>query len=144
MAALAVFGERVLEAREVALQQKLQRPAPHPRLGRGLVADELEQDLDLGPVVLVARDHREGVAVEDLQQLLVGEAEEQLQALGAQNSWFSPPKTSATESSVKMRRMLSVSRSATDRTVRLSGASFWTGIVSVTTMRSNGLAFRFS
>ena len=39
-----------------------------------------------------------------------------------QNSWFSPPKTSLTLSSVKMRRIESVSSSAQLSTRRLSGA----------------------
>ena len=63
---------------------------------------------------------------------------------GAQNSWFSPPKTSATESSVKMRR-IDVGQQVGDRqhrdVVRRAGRS---GIVSVTTICSNGLAARFS
>lgn len=143
-AALAVLGERRFKALEIPLQEQLQRTAAEPRRGWRLVADQLQQDLHLGPVVLVPRDDGDRVAVEDLQELLVREAEEQLQALGAQNSWFSPPNTSATESSVKMRRTLSVRRSATESTVMFSGAPDWTGIVSVTTIRSNGLAFRFS
>src|SRR5207302_1323604 len=40
----------------------------------------------------------------------------------SQNSWFSPPKTSLTEPSVKIWRIELVSRSAHDRTRTLSGA----------------------
>ena len=122
MTAFAVLRECRFEAREVPLQQQLQRATADPRLRRRLIADQLQEDLHFRAVVLVAGDHGERVGIQDLQQLLIGEAEEQLQALGAQNSWFSPPKTSATESSVKMRRTLSVSRSATESTVMLSGA----------------------
>jgi hypothetical protein len=86
VAALAVLGERRFEALKVPLQEQLQRAAAEPRLRRRLVADQLQQDLDLGAIVLLARDHGERVAVEDLQELLVREAEQQLQALGAQNS----------------------------------------------------------
>ena len=61
-----------------------------------------------------------------------------------QNSWFSPPKTSLTLSSVKMRRIESVSSSAQLSTRRLSGAPARSGIVSVTTICSKPEAARFS
>ena len=44
--ALAVVRERVLEAGEVVLQEQLQLAAD-PRLRRRVVAEQLEQDLDL-------------------------------------------------------------------------------------------------
>jgi hypothetical protein len=69
-------------------------------------------------VIEVAGDQFERIGVEDRQQLLVGEAEEVLELRRAtQNSWFSPPKTSDTESSVNMRRIVSVRMSATLRTL---------------------------
>src|SRR6201999_4109986 len=117
-------------------------PAPQHR--RVEFGHQLHQDPDLRSQVLLAGDHRERVGVQDRQQLLVREAEERLQRGDAQKSWFSPPKTSETESSVKMRRIESVSRSATESTVMLSGAFGRSGIVSVTTIRSNGLAARVS
>ena len=43
----------------------------------------VQQDPDLRPLILLARDHGDRVAVEDLQQLLVREAEQGLQARGA-------------------------------------------------------------
>ena len=73
-AALAVIRERVLEAAEVPLQEQLQRvgvPRSQARRRR-VVAEQLQQDPDLRALVLLARDHRDRVAVEDLQQLLVG------------------------------------------------------------------------
>src|SRR3954454_22758844 len=146
-AALVEVGERVLEAGEVLLQESLQRAraaGPQPHMGRRVLLEQLQQDLDLGAQVLFAGDHRDGIAAEDLQQLLVVKSQQGLQARRAQKSWFSPPKTSATLSSVKMRRMLSVSRSATESTVMLSGAPGCSGIVSVVTICSNGLAARFS
>src|SRR4051794_17104995 len=146
-APLAVVRQGVLEPGEVLLQETLQRARrarPHPRPRWRLLAQQLQQDLDLGAQVLLAGDDRDGIAAEDLQQFLVLEAEHGLEASCAQNSWFSPPNTSATESSVKMRRIESVSRSATDRTVMLSGEPGRIGIVSVVTIRSNGLAARFS
>lgn len=84
---------------------------------------EREQDGQLRPVVEIVADQAERVGVEDPEQLLVGEAQALLKvAGGAQNSWFSPPNTSDTESSVKIRRIESVSRSAQGRTRTLSGA----------------------
>jgi len=61
-----------------------------------------------------------------------------------QKSWFSPPKTSETESSVKIRRIESVSSSAQLSTRRLSGGPGRSGIVSVTTICSKPDAARFS
>ena len=88
---------------------------------RGVVVlGEGEEDRELGLVVEVARDHGERVLAQDLQQLVVAEAEAGLQerggGAGTQKSWFSPPKTSETESSVKIRRIESVSRSAQEST----------------------------
>lgn len=69
-------------------------------------------------MVQFAGDQLERIGVEDPEQFLVGEAEKVLELCGAaQNSWFSPPKTSDTESSVKMRRIVSVRMSATLRTL---------------------------
>jgi len=65
-------------------------------------------------------------------------------AVNAQNSWFSPPKTSLTESSVKMRRIESVSSSAHESTRMVSGAPGRNGIVSVTTTCSKPDEARFS
>ena len=95
-------------------------------------------------MVEVAADDLERVGVEHGQQLVVVEPEQLLQARGAQNSWFSPPNTSDTESSVKMRRIESVSRSAQERTRTLSGAPGRSGIVSVTTICSKLADARFS
>jgi hypothetical protein len=86
VAALPVLGERRFEALEVPLQEQLQWATAEPRLRWRLFADQLQQDLHLRAIVLVAGDHGDRVRVQDLQQLLVGEAKEQLQALGAQNS----------------------------------------------------------
>ena len=55
---------------------------------------------------------------------------------GGQNSWFSPPNTSDTESSVKMRRIESAKVLAVESTVMLSGAPGRSGSVSVTTICS--------
>ena len=67
-----------------------------------------------------------------------------LPAARAQNSWFSPPNTSLTEPSVKMRRIESVRMSAQGSTCTLSGAPGGAGMVSVTTIRSKGPRARFS
>jgi hypothetical protein len=118
----------------------------NPRALRGLLGQR-EEDRQLGLVVQVAADDRQRVGVQDGQQLVVGEPEAVLQQRrggGGQNSWFSPPKTSDTESSVKIRRMESVSRSAHDSTWMFSGAPGCSGIVSVTTIFSKPAASRFS
>jgi hypothetical protein len=81
---------------------------------------EGEEERQLGLVVELAGDDGERVLGQDLEQLVVAEAEAGLQegggGAGTQKSWFSPPKTSETESSVKIRRIESVSRSAQERT----------------------------
>jgi hypothetical protein len=132
------------------LEQQVQRasvaaagadPAPQDARPRALgrLLGQRQEDRQLGLVV--------EVAVEDRQQLVVGEPEPVLQERGGgggQNSWFSPPKTSDTESSVKIRRIESVSRSAHDSTWMLSGAPGCSGIVSVTTIFSKPAASRFS
>ena len=116
----------VLEGGEVALREEVDRAAarplrPHPAPQHGFagallgVGEQVEQDRQLGPVVELAGEQLQRAGVERADQLLVGEAEQVLQLLGArpgQKSWFSPPKTSDTESSVKIRRIESVSRSA--------------------------------
>ena len=61
-----------------------------------------------------------------------------------QNSWFSPPKTSLTEPSVKIWRIELVRSSAQERTRTFSGAPGGSGIVSVTTICSRPAAARFS
>ena len=113
----------------------------------GGLLGEREEDRQLRLVVEVAAEHRERVGVQDGQQLVVGEAEAVLQQRGGgggQKSWFSPPKTSDTESSVKIRRIESVSRSAHDSTWMLSGAPARSGMVSVTTIFSKPAEARFS
>ncbi len=113
----------------------------------GGLLGEGEEDRQLGLVVEVAADDLERVGVENGQQLVVGQAEAVLQeggGGGGQKSWFSPPKTSDTLSSVKIRRIESVSRSAQDSTWMLSGAPGRSGIVSVTTIFSKPAAARFS
>jgi hypothetical protein len=77
---------------------------------------EIEEDGELGAVIELTGDDLQRVGGEDGEQLVVGEAQQLLQVLGAQNSWFSPPNTSDTDSSVKMRRIESVNSSAQDRT----------------------------
>ena len=124
-------------------------PAAQHAVARPLggLLGQREEDRQLGLVVEVAADDRQRVGVEDAEQLVVGEPEAVLQQRcggGGQNSWFSPPKTSDTESSVKMRRIESVSRSAHDRTWMFSGAPGCSGIVSVTTIFSKPAASRFS
>src|SRR6201999_4365918 len=109
------------------------------------IGKQVEQDRQLGVVVGLAAHHLQRVGVEHGEQLVVAEPEQLLEVRGAaQNSWFSPPNTSDTESSVKIRRIVSVSRSATDRTLMLSGAPSRSGIVSVTTTCSKAEAARFS
>ncbi len=153
--ALGQRGELVLEAREVPLQQRVERApgralAAHPALEHrraGLllrVGEQVEQDRQLGPVVEVAADDLERVGVEHHEQLVVVQPQQLLEAGGAQNSWFSPPNTSDTESSVKMRRIESVSRSAHESTRTLGGASGRIGIVSVTTTCSKFADARFA
>src|SRR5688572_13620256 len=89
-----------------------QPAAQHRRAGALLgLREQVEQDRQLGLVLERSRQHGERVLVEHAEQLLVGEAQQLLEVAGAQKSWFSPPKTSDTESSVKMRRIVSVSRS---------------------------------
>ena len=127
------------------------RPQPARERGladglRGLLG-EREEDRQLGPVVEVAGDEAERVGVEDGAELVVGEAQAPLEdgcGRTAQNSWFSPPKTSDTESSVKIRRIESVRRSAQESTRMLSGAPGRRGIVSVTTICSKPALARFS
>ena len=125
------------------------QPAPQdalPRALRGLLGQR-EEDRQLRLVVQVAADDRQRVGVQDGQQLVVGEPEAVLQQRrggGGQKSWFSPPKTSDTESSVKIRRIESVSRSAQESTWMFSGAPGRSGIVSVTTIFSKPAASRFS
>src|SRR3954471_10235150 len=126
VAALGEDAERVLEGGEVARQQQVERAAVRP--GRAqpgaqhagvVLLGEREQDRELGPVVELAGDDGERVLVEDPQQLVVAEPEAGLQqgcGGAGQKSWFSPPKTSETESSVKMRRIESVRRSAQEST----------------------------
>jgi hypothetical protein len=113
---------------------------------RGLFGQR-EQDRQLRLVVELAAENAERIGVEDRQQLVVGEPEPVLQqggGGGGQKSWFSPPKTSDTESSVKIRRIESVSRSAQESTWMFSGAPGRRGIVSVTTIFSKPAASRFS
>ena len=110
----------------------------------GRAGGELQQERDLGPVIQVVGDDGQRVLVEDREQLVVAQAEASLEGGGSQNSWFSPPKTSLTESSVKIRRIESVSRSAQLRTRMLSGAPGRSGIVSVTTICSKSELARFS
>ena len=121
-------------------------PAPEALLAQALrgLGGELQQQRDLGPVVELVRDDRQRVLVEDGEQLVVAEAEASLERCGSQNSWFSPPNTSLTESSVKIRRIESVSRSAQLSTRMLSGAPGRSGIVSVTTICSKPELARFS
>jgi hypothetical protein len=124
-------------------------PAAQDALPRALdgLLGQRQQDRQLRLVLEIAAEDGQRVGVEDRQQLVVGEPEAVLQQCGGgggQNSWFSPPKTSDTESSVKIRRMESVSRSAQDRTWMLSGAPGRSGIVSVTTIFSKPAASRFS
>ena len=83
-------------------------------------------------------------AVQDSEQLVVCEAQPALEGGGSQNNWFSPPNTSLTESSVKMRRIESVSRSEQLSTRMVSGAPGRSGIVSVTTICSKSELARFS
>jgi hypothetical protein len=79
------------------LQQRVERPAVRPggaqpapeRLRAGALlrlGQQVEQDLDLRPPVLLAGDDRQRVGAEDRQQLLVGEPEQRLQARRAQKS----------------------------------------------------------
>jgi hypothetical protein len=157
-AAFAQIFERVLEGAVVALEQQVDRtaagagdadPATQDAFARALggLLGEREEDRKLRLVVEVAADDRERVGVQDGQQLVVGQAEAVLQQRGGgggQKSWFSPPKTSLTLSSVKMRRIESVSRSAQERTWMFSGAPGWSGIVSVTTIFSKPASRRFS
>src|SRR3954470_14673919 len=86
--------------------------AQHRRTGALLgLGEQVEQDRQLRLVVKLAGEDGQRVLVQDDEQLIVGEAEEGLEmARSAQKSWFSPPKTSDTESSVKIRRIVSVSR----------------------------------
>jgi hypothetical protein len=49
----------------------LQRATAEPRLRRRLLADQLQEDLHLRAVVLVAGDDSDRVRVQDLQQLLI-------------------------------------------------------------------------
>jgi hypothetical protein len=123
-----------------ALEDAVARPL-------GGLLGQRQQDRQLGLVVEVAADQLQRVGAEDGQQLVVGQPEAVLQQRGGgggQNSWFSPPNTSDTLSSVKIRRIESVSRSAQDRTWMLSGAPVRNGIVSVTTIFSKPAASRFS
>ncbi len=113
---------------------------------RGLLGQR-EQDRQLWLVVELAAQDAQRIGVKDRQQLVVGESEPVLQQSGGgggQKSWFSPPKTSDTESSVKIRRIESVSRSAQESTWMFSGAPGRSGIVSVTTIFSKPAASRFS
>ena len=89
-------------------------PADEPLLAQplGRPGGELQQQRDLRAVVEVVGDDGECVLVEDREQLVVAQTETSLKGCGSQNSWFSPPKTSLTESSVKIRRIESVRRSA--------------------------------
>ena len=50
-----------------------------------MLFEQVEQDPQLGPVVEVVADQAQRVGVEDLQQLVVGEAEPLLEVAGAQN-----------------------------------------------------------
>ena len=96
-------------------------------------------------MVQLAGDQLERIRGEHRAELLVREAEPLGQLGGlAQKSWFSPPKTSLTESSVKIRRIESVSSSEQERTRTLSGAPARSGIVSVTTISSKPAPARFS
>src|SRR4051794_15961337 len=157
--AVGQVGERVLERREVPTGEDVDRRAvgtgrPHPspqhRRPRPLLrlGQEVEQDRQLGPVVELPGEQREWVDVEHRAELLLGEPEERHQPVRpvarAQKSWFSPAKTSDTEPSVKIWRIESVRRSAHERTRMLSGASGASGMVSVTTISSNGAVPRFS
>jgi hypothetical protein len=134
----------------------VQRPSPgagaaHPRLqdllahAGGRLGGQVQQDRQLRAVVQPPADEVQRIGIEYGAELRVGEPEPVRQQRGsAQKSWFSPPKTSLTESSVKIRRIESVSSSAQERTRTLSGAPARSGIVSVTTISSNPADDRFS
>ena len=125
----ASVARRVLERREVARQQEVERAARPgrrrtQRRSTGAPARSsasASRSSRIGssglwsssPVITGER-----IGVEDREQLVSSlEAEQLLEvARPAQNSWFSPPKTSDTESSVKIRRIESVSRSAQEST----------------------------
>src|SRR6201999_3986435 len=95
------------------------------------IGKQVEQDRQLGVVVGLAAHHLHRGGVEHGEQLVVAEPEQLLEVRGAaQNSWFSPPNTSDTESSVKIRRIVSVSRSAQDSTRTFNGGPGPIGIVS--------------
>src|SRR5204863_1316454 len=121
----------------------------------GRLVRQVEQDPQLGPVVELARDDRDRVDGQHLAQLVVGEREalHELDGGGghpcaprrrAQKSWFSPPKTSLTDRSLKMLRIESVSRSAHESWRMFEGAPGGSGIVSVTTICSKRDRLRFS
>ena len=125
------------------------QPAREHRLAEALgrlLRDRVE-DLDLRAMPRLAGDRRKRIEVEHRKRLLVAQLEPQgdaVQNVSVQKSWFSPPKTSLTEPSVKIRRIESVSSSAQGSTKTLSGAPARSGIVSVTTIRSNCVRARFS
>jgi hypothetical protein len=90
----SALGEGVecrLEGGEIARQQQVERPAGRPGRAQPAAQDgcagallglgeQVEQDRQLGPVVELAADQLERLGVERRQQLLVGEAEQLLQA----------------------------------------------------------------
>ena len=85
--------QRVLEAREIPGQQRVDRPPgrtgrPHPALQdgpagllRGL-ARRSSEDRKLGPMLELAREQREGVDVEHLAELVLAQAEQLHQPRG--------------------------------------------------------------
>ena len=159
-AALGERRERVLEGSEVALEQCVERaPAgPAARTQRRSTAAPARSSASASRSSRIASSGRWSSSPESSVSGSTASARAQLVARsgraavirwaagcdGAQNSWFSPPKTSLTESSVKIRRIESVSRSAQESTRMLSGAPGRSGIVSVTTICSKPAAARFS
>jgi hypothetical protein len=93
---LSEHGQRILEGGEVALRQHVDRtpagtfgtdPAPKPTLI--VLGEQVEEDRQLRLVIEVAADDLERVGVEDGEQLLVRQAQQLLQPVRTQNSWFS-------------------------------------------------------
>jgi hypothetical protein len=94
-ATIAEVGERRLEGGEVACEQEVDRAAvravrSHPPLQAALIVlrQQVEQDRQLRLVIEVAADHLERLGVENREQLVVAQAQQLLQAVRAQNSWF--------------------------------------------------------
>jgi hypothetical protein len=112
---------------------------------------EVHEERPVAPVGIgdLAREDRDALAVgagvvERDGELVLDEDQAGRRDRDRQNSWFSPPKTSDTLSSVKIRRIESVRSSAQLSTRMLSGAPGRSGIVSVTTICSKLDAARFS